>query len=274
MVRSQQDLELTREILEHFEGIVRLNRIRFEKGEISGGELRRTEAAQYQFLEDVINVEVRLENAKDQLLALLGVSRFDQDFEAVDAFRPQFVPPPLPQLEQIAIRERADLAAQRARVVRSGHAVELEKAEGVPNITPFAGYKRAVDFNGPIVGIDIPLFVFNRNQGGIARASAEQRQQQRRVRFQEINVVKEVRVALQQLRGNRRRIEALEGEYLDKARQARDITECAYRLGEESLIVFLDAERTYSETRRLYNRALFDFEWSRALLEQATGEDF
>ncbi|GAB4243439.1 MAG: TolC family protein [Acidobacteriota bacterium] len=273
VVLAQEDLRLAREILDQFEGVVRLNRIRFEKGEISGGELRRTEAAQYRFLEDVIQAEVRLENAKDRLLATLGNNDFDQDYEAVDPFDSKFVPPPLAQLAEIALRERPDLAAQRARVNRSGYAVDLEKARAVPNISLFAGYQRELDSSGPVVGIDIPLFVFNRNQGRINRVEAERRQETERVRLREITVLAEVRIALEQLNGNRRRIEALEGEYLEKARQARDITEASYRLGEASLIEFLDAERTYSETRRLYNQALYDFEISRAALQLAVGED-
>jgi outer membrane protein TolC len=35
----------------------------------------------------------------------------------------------------------------------------------------------------------------------------------------------------------------------------------------------LDAERTYRETSRLYNRALYDFQISRAQLERAIGGD-
>ena len=39
------------------------------------------------------------------------------------------------------------------------------------------------------------------------------------------------------------------------------------------LIEFLDAQRTFSQTRLLYNKALFEHQFSRAQLEQAIGED-
>lgn len=273
VVLAQEDLQLAQEILKQFDRVVRLNRVRFDNGEISGAELRRTEAAKYQFLEDVIDAEVRLENAKDAVLALLGSSDFEQNFEAVDRFDPKFVPSPLAELENIALGERPDLAAQRARMNRSGYAIELEKARAVPNISPFVGYLRELDAGGPVIGVDVPLFVFNRNQGAISRAEAERRRQEERTRLQEITVLSELRLAIEQLHGNRRRIQALEREYLKKARQSRDIAESSYRLGEASLIEFLDAQRTYSETRLLYNQALYDFEISRAALELALGED-
>ena len=60
---------------------------------------------------------------------------------------------------------------------------------------------------------------------------------------------------------------------MEKALQSRDIAESAYRLGGASLSEFLDAERTYRETSRLYNRALYDFQISRAQLERAIGGD-
>jgi len=273
VVRVQEDLGLARDILEQFVAVVNLNRIRYERGEIAGGELRRVEAAQYRFYEDVVAAEVGLENAQDQLLALLGSTDFDQRFEAIDRFDSQFVPPPPQALRDTALRERADLTAQRARVARSDFGIELEKAHGVPTISPFVGYRRDFGANGAIVGIEIPLFVSNRNPGGIARAQAQRRRQERLLRLLEVRALKEVQLALNELAGNRRRIEALQEQYLGKAQQSRDIAESAYRLGGASLSEFLDAERTYRETSRLYNQVLYDFQISRGQLELAIGKD-
>jgi len=68
-------------------------------------------------------------------------------------------------------------------------------------------------------------------------------------------------------------MEALQEQYLEKAQQSRDIAESAYRLGGASLSEFLDAERTYRETSRLYNQVLYDFQISRGQLELAIGKD-
>lgn len=273
VIRAQEDLRLARDILEHFVDVVRLNRIRYELGEIAGGELRRVEAAQYRFLEDVVAAEVGLENAQDQLLGLLGSTDFDQRFEAIDRFDSQFVPPPAQELRDTALRERADIAVQRARLAQSDVGIELEKARGVPNLSPFVGYRRDFGRNGAILGIEIPLFVSNRNLGGIARAQAQRRRQEQLVRLLEVRALQEVQLALNELAGNRKRMEALQEQYLEKAQQSRDIAESAYRLGGASLSEFLDAERTYRETSRLYNQVLYDFQISRGQLELAIGKD-
>jgi len=273
VVLAQEDLTLARGILDQFAGVIRLNRIRYEQGEIAGGDLRRVEAEEYRFYEDVVAAEVSLENAQDRLLALLGSTDFDQYFEAVDSFDPQFVLPSLQELRGKALGQRADLTAQRARIARSDLGIDLEKARGVPNISPFVGYRRDFGENGAILGVEIPLFVSNRNQGGIARAQAQRRRHQQLARLLEVKVLGEVQLALNELAGNQRRIEALRGEYLEKSRQSRDIAESANRLGGASLIEFLGAERIYRETSRLYNRALYDFQISRAQLEGAIGGD-
>lgn len=273
VVLSQKNLEVAQEILRQFREVVRLNGHRFDAGEISGGELRRTQAAEYPFFADVVESQVRLETAKSRLLALLGSDDLNQDFQAVDDFDPSFAPPSREQLQETALRQRPDLAVERALARRAELSIEVEKARSKPNPELFAGYERELDTNGPLIGIDIPLFVFNRNQGPIHRANAEKRRQDNRLLFIRITVLQEMQAALKQIEGDRRRIEALEGGYLEKAQQARDITESSYRLGEASLIEFLDAERTYSEIRLLYNQARYDFEISRARLESAVGED-
>jgi cobalt-zinc-cadmium efflux system outer membrane protein len=176
-------------------------------------------------------------------------------------------------LKEAALRERPDLAMARAQIRRSDSVIDFEQSQSKPNIAAIGGYKRELDSSGPVLGVEIPLFVSDRNQGPTHRARAEKQSLENRLLFGQINVLKEIRTALQRLEGDRRRVEALEKDYLRKAEEARDITESSYRLGEASLIEFLDAERTYIEIRLLYNRARYDFQISRGQLELAIGED-
>jgi len=273
VVLFQHDLDLARESLGRFREIVRLNQMRNAAGEISGGELRRSEAAEYRLFAEAVNAETRLGSAKSELLALLGSTDFSRTFVAVDGFETSFLPPPETELRETALRQRPDLAAARAQIRRSSSVIEFEQAQSKPNIAAIGGYKRELDSSGPVLGVEIPLFVSNRNQGPTQRARAEKQVLENRLLFHQINVFKGIRTALQSLGGDRRRVDALENDYLSKAEQARAITEASYRLGEASLIEFLDAQRTYVETRLLYNRARYDLQISRATLELAIGED-
>ncbi|MDA2924550.1 TolC family protein [Acidobacteria bacterium AH-259-L09] len=273
VVLAQLDLRLAKEISEEFEQIVSLHRVRYRAGEISGGELRRTEVEQYRFHDDVVAAEVQLENAQDHLLALLGSQDFLQSFQAVDDFDPSFSPPSRSSLMEMALRQREDLNAQRVRIEQADSQIDLEKARALPNVRAFGGYRRDFGSDGAVVGVSIPLVVFNKNQGGIALAKARQEQEEWRLRLLEISVLEQIQLALNELEGDQRRLRALTSDYLRNARQSRDIAESAYRLGSASPVEFLDAQRAYRETTRLYNRALYDFQISRARLELAVGKD-
>ena len=52
---------------------------------------------------------------------------------------------------------------------------------------------------------------------------------------------------------------------------ARDIVLAAYRLGSADLIDFLDAQRSFRDTLRTYNRALYERRVSAFQLAAATG---
>lgn len=273
LVLAQENLELAHSMLEDFEEILRLNRIRYENGEISGGELRRAEVEQYRFLEDIVTAEVALENAQDQLLSLLGSDRFDDTVTAVDPLKGTITEVPPIEMRETALATRSDLKIARTSVLEASAGIELEKAHSKPDLIPFVGFRRDFGTNGLIAGIQLPLPLFDRNEGGIERSIAHRRERGWDLKEREIEVLTEVQVAVNELRGNLRRVELLETEYIDKSNQARDIAESAYRLGGISLIEFLDAQRTYREMTQLMNTALYDLRVSQARLELVVGRE-
>jgi outer membrane protein TolC len=58
---------------------------------------------------------------------------------------------------------------------------------------------------------------------------------------------------------------------LTNAQESRDIVLASYRLGVANLIDFLDAQRAFRDTQRIYNRALFDQRVSLFELAAAVG---
>jgi cobalt-zinc-cadmium efflux system outer membrane protein len=99
---------------------------------------------------------------------------------------------------------------------------------------------------------------FNRNEGGIARAEAERRAADARLASTTLAVRLDVQRALNAVETNRARVDYIEREYLTNAQESRDIVLASYRLGVANLIDFLDAQRAFRDTQRIYNRALFD----------------
>lgn len=82
-------------------------------------------------------------------------------------------PPPLDELLGRAMATRGDLAAAAARIEAAESGRRLARALGFPDVTVAAraGHEEGDDLAG--IGIAVPIPLFDRNQGGIARADAE-----------------------------------------------------------------------------------------------------
>jgi cobalt-zinc-cadmium efflux system outer membrane protein len=279
LVRAQSDLELANQILGDFDRVVQLSRIRYERGEMAGGELRRIETEKLRFLEDQVAAEISLESARAELLGLLGMPEYRGPFRV--AAPPRFDG----EIEEVellaaeAAKSRPEVMGQLARREAARWDVDLQKALGVPDVVPFVGYQRqrdpGLDTRTSFVnfGVTVGLPLYDRNQGEVSRARAELTREEELERAVRQQVTVEVRQARETYVQQRKRLTFFEDTYLRTARQARDIAEAAYRMGGETLINFLDASRVYRETLQAYNRAVRDESVARFALERALGKE-
>lgn len=274
VVLSKAQRELSEEILKQFDDIIRVNEARFKAGELSGLEINRIRAERARFSNDLLDADLQLKNSKTALVELLGVQDLNIAFDVAETLAVPTLQLDLPLLQRDALKSRPDLVAEMQRLERNRQNLSLQKSEAVPNVTPFFGYKRDFGVNTAAVGLSVPLPLFNRNQGGVSRATAEIQQQQYETRRVELAVRREVQEAYQTAQTQAEKVKALEAQYVPSARTARGIAQQSYRLGALDLIELLDAERTYRETLRAYNLALFDFNASLFQLEAAVGKEF
>ena len=273
VVLAKSEFELARGVLDQFDEIIRLNEDRYKQGEVSGLDLARVQTERLRFFNDLVGAETELRNEKTSLLELLGSTNMGASIEVAESL--EFAPfvQNVEELEQAAVASRADLRARRQVVEREQRDLTLEKANAVPDVTPFFGYKRNLVDNTVAFGVNVNLPIFYRNQGGIARAAARIDQAGFERQQAELAVRSQVRQAYQVVQGEERRVKELESTYVPKARQVRDIAQSAYRLGSLNLIEFLDAERAYRETLRSYNQALFNHQAAVFLLDAAVGKE-
>ena len=271
LAKAQHDL--AQEILSEYDKVVKVNEARYKQGEVSGFEFSRLQTERLRFFNDVIDSELQLKNSKVALLELLGADPGMTDFDVTDPLKSAPLSVSLPDLQEQALQTRPDLTAQRQRVERGSRELTFQKAQAIPNITPSFGYKRNLTQNAVAFGVNIPLPLFNRNQGGIAQANAQSEQQRYEQTRVELGVRRDVQQAFNSVQAQNQRVEGLQKTYVPSAQRARDIAESSYRLGALELIGFLDVQRAYREALRSYNQALFDQRAAVALLEAAIGKD-
>ena len=270
-VLAKADRDVANVSLGEIDRALTLNRARFEKGEASGGEVRRLQVERLRFVDDVFAAELALRNARSALLTLLNVADLGQTFDVVEPL--DISTPTTPVLAPVvnvalnlggspliaqAITRRPDVAATQRELARTETETRLQRALRTPNVTVGGGYRRDFGTNAVVFGATVPLPLFNHNQGGVARAEAERRQATNLALVTESAVKLEVQQALNAVAINRERVEYIQREHLTNARESRDIVEASYRLGAADLIDFLDAQRAFRDTLRTYNRALYE----------------
>ena len=266
IVLAKSNLESSKLILDQAEGMISLNRVRFQQGDISALELNRIEVEKLKFQDDVFQADLALRNAKSSLLALLNAPDLSRDVNAIGALQvsdqnpEQGLPPraPLDELVQMALKQRPDLAARLQEKGRADTETLLQRAIRSPNITVGGGYKRNLTENSVVFGVTIPLKIFNRNEGEIIRADAEQMRASNLMAALQKDIQLDVQQAHNAVEINRQRVEYIRTQQLKKAEEASKVTLESYKLGGTDLIDYLDAQRTYRDALRLFNQALFD----------------
>ncbi len=274
---AQSNLQLAESILRQTDQVIGLNRTRFEQGEISELELTRIEVERLRFADDAFQARLEVRNAKATLLALLYAPDLGADLQILGDLtktpKLDIQPDASPaEMYRIASAVRPDLRGALAEMDRSAAQNRFQRAIASPNITVGGGYKRNGPDNSLVVGITIPLPVSDRNQGGILRSEAEIRRAGNLAAAARNQIELEIRQAYNAFQVNRERVEYIRSQQLGQAEKASEVTRAAYRLGGAPLMDYLDAQRRYRDTMRVFNQALFDERLSRFALAAAIGK--
>lgn len=274
-VMARAILDLEKENRDNFEGLLRFNRTRFEEGYIAEGDLIKVRLERIKFDFQVASSALNFRKAKIRLLELIGDPHFEraENIEVRASFAILDVKIDLAQLKQTALANRPEVKVAEAEIARTESSLKLERSKAKGEITPYAGYKRVGVDNVALAGVTVPLPFGNRNQSGIARAEAEQRIARTSLQFARNRALADVETAYHSYETAREQIRAYQEGLLKQADESRDIQLAAYQEGVVELITLIDAQRTRTEVRANYYRALFDFYTSIFQLELATGVD-
>jgi len=271
LVLAKENARTLREILETFENLVKINRTRYEAGEIARVELLRSEVAALQFRNQLRRAELRVRQEAVRLQWLIGRPAPVPDFDVIAELRRETPVEGIEELVAAALAARPDLAAFRRELERLEAEIQLQRALALPNVDfGFSHHKQYVGpFPGQTAGIrfEIPLPLLNRNQGEIERARQEREQAAARLRALEQQIRAEAVSAWEQHLTARQLLESMEKEMIAQAVRVRDTIEFSYRRGEASFIDLLDAQRTLSETMQGYNEARVEYARTLYLLD-------
>ncbi|MBX6315868.1 MAG: TolC family protein, partial [Isosphaeraceae bacterium] len=189
-------------------------------------------------------------------------------------------PPPVEELIRIALCTRPDLIAYRLGVGRAEADVRLAKANRFEDVfllyTPYGFTSNNFDPNVKgatswSLGVLVSLPLVNRNQGNIVRAQGNVVQTKIQLSGLEQQVVGEVERAALEYGSTLAAVQRLERSMLPRAKHSRDDKYRLFTEGQESIVTYLNAQRSYQDVVRQYLDALILHRRSMLRLNTAVG---
>ncbi len=212
----------------------------------------------------------RKEGAMSALNALAG-GQLGTNFRLSDDFSHSYKRPALQAGIQQSFSGHPRLGRLAAELRQKYAGIERQSREGWPDIK--VGARKSKEFDGDSMavtaGIEIPLF--NRNQGGIARAQADAQKIYAQIGIAYNELRRDVEVAYQNLMLGRDQIASYDDGLKDAAQEAVKLAWVQFNLGGGGYIDIFIARRQLIETQQGYIQALYDAATARARYDQAVG---
>lgn len=164
------------------------------------------------------------------------------------------------------------LSAARAEVTTADAQVRLARSQRIPDVTVNAGARRLDASNdmAAVVGLSIPLPLFNNGRASLVQARAQRDQADAMRRAAELDAGQSIASAEAEVANAATTARTTSGPVLAAAMEAARIARIGYREGKFGQLDLLDAERTLSETRTAAIDALATYHDAKARLERLT----
>jgi outer membrane protein, heavy metal efflux system len=268
---AESTLELAEKDLKSFQQTADISEHQYKAGGLSENDYLMIKLQLLQFQSDLEQAQLARVQALSDLRQLLGYESVSADYDVVGSFEYQSVKGNLEDLQLKALQNRPDLRAAQQGVTAAKSQMELQKAIGKQDVTVQGNYSHVNGLNAVNFLGSIPLPIFNRNQGEIARARFAITQADELEKATNGQALTDVYDAYQGLRSNDKVVTLYISTYLDVATRSRDISEYSYRHGGASLLNFLDAERSYRATQLAYRQSLASYLLTLEQLREAVG---
>jgi outer membrane protein, heavy metal efflux system len=268
---AKSNLELAQQDLASFQQTVDISQSSFQAGSLSEGDLLKIKLQLLQFQMDLSAAKLARVQALASLRQLIGFEAVPENYEVDGDLAYESVHLHLDDLKMLALRTRPDLRAAQLGVQAAQSQFALAQANGKQDLDVTFTYNHLTADNTGSLFFNMPIPIFDRNQGEIARTRYAITQSQELSSEQTSLALTDVTNAYEGLRTSDQVVQLFQSGYLKQAQESRDISQYAYQRGAASLLDFLDAERSYRSTGLAYRQALAGYMSSLEQLRQAVG---
>jgi cobalt-zinc-cadmium efflux system outer membrane protein len=266
--------DMAKENLTYFDHELGISQDRYKAGDIARVDLDRQVLLRVTYESDLQTAEVNLRTAKIQVLQLLNDRTPIEQFDVTGPFDFVEQVPPRDEVRRIAIDERPDLKAAVQSVDKARTDYKLAVANGSTDPTFGVDFGR----NPPIpvymgVNVNIPLRIFDRNQGEKARTQVDITRNERLRDAAQAQVFSDVDSAYETLLSTVTLLRPYKAKYLETASRVRDTIAFSYQHGQAALVDYLDAQRDYRAVQVSYLNLVGSYLSAASQLNLAVGRE-
>jgi len=277
VLAAQERLRLAQDSVGLAEAATRVAANRVAAGKVSPLEESRARVAEAGIRVELLQAEGALRSARQQLAALWGNPnpRFTQADGALDRLPADAAADVEGRLSAAPVLRLARLEVERRQALS-----DLEQARRVPDLTVSLGAKRVPADEGMgsgsgrnqvVVGLSVPLPIFDTNRGNVAEALSREEKARDELAAAELQLGADVARATERLRSARATAQTLQRDALPGAEAAHQAAARGFELGKFSFLEALDAQRTLFQVRNQHLLAVADAHRAAAELDRLLG---
>ncbi|SEF70376.1 outer membrane protein, cobalt-zinc-cadmium efflux system [Bryocella elongata] len=245
MLVAKEALELSTATLKDYRHEVEIGQDRYKAGDLAKLDYERLDLQLSSFESDQSNDIVTLQQASYQLQTLLGIDKPSDQFDVAGEVIPPVLAETKDSLEQKAIAARPDFAAAGFAVNAADANYKLAVANGTTDPTAEVEFDRAGTENTVGFSVNIPLRLFDRNQGNKQTAKFQASSARFTLAAARNQVTSDVDQAWVSYTEARRLSDRFSDRYLDESHDVLNISQYAFEHGGLTLIDYLDALREF-----------------------------
>ncbi|MFJ2546901.1 TolC family protein [Pseudomonas sp. NPDC087612] len=270
--QAQEGLQLAEQSLRLSERALQVVQGRVRAGSASPVEATRAQVQLSEVRLEQGRAEQALTVAYQQLAAVTGAARVQ--FSRVDGGLQANNDIPSRTLLLDRLEQTADLRLARLQIDQREAALGLARSQRIPDLTVSVGsqYSETDRERINVVGLSVPIPLFDRNQGNVLAAARRADQARDQRNGAELRLRSEVVQALAQWSTAASEVQTFDRSILPSAQQALDAATRGFERGKFAFLDVLDAQRTLVAARLQYLQAQAQSSEARVRLERIFGD--
>jgi cobalt-zinc-cadmium efflux system outer membrane protein len=265
---AQRRLKLSAEFVHLVDEAARITQRRFDAGEASQPDVLQTEIQLNQVQLVRRQAGLSLRGAWRQLAALVGQPDMAQG-ELEGDLPTSAEPHDWDAVYLSLVQQSPELSAAQAKVCRARAYWDRQNVQPIPNISAqlSAGRDRGTNNSLMNAQVEIPLPIWNRNQGNTYAAYSEYSRASQDFERQKLALKSRLAVAARDYDSAAVAVDLYQTEILPKADRTLTLSQQAYAAGQTDFLQVLIVRRTYFESNLSFVQAQTDLAKSQALID-------